>query len=178
MSLNDVNAGLLKKRIIEISGDTEENMENYVHECLRTLKSEGNPDVTIEIKSNGGRVDIGLNIFDMLRLYSGKKTGKVVGFARSMAAVILQACDKRLCAKHAKIMIHHISRGSVSLDVMRDKKKMKETLAATEESQDFIYDVLCKSTKHDKSTIKKVCAEDRDMTAKEALRFGLIDKII
>jgi ATP-dependent protease ClpP protease subunit len=176
--MNEEDLGLLENGIIDLSGEVDYEMADYVRECFRILKSKGSPDITIEITSAGGDVGIGLSILDMLRLYPGKKTGKVIGFARSMAAVILQACDKRLCAKHAVMMIHHLYKNEVSLDVMRDPKKARKTLEEMEESQNWIYEVLCKRTKKRKAVIKKICEEERDLTANEALNLGLIDKVI
>lgn len=178
MALNNVDAGLLKNRIIDLKGEMENEMADYVRECLKILKSENNPDIIVEISSGGGSVRVGLTIYDMLRLYPGKKTGKVIGAAHSMAAVVLQACNKRLCAKHAQMMIHHISQSSVSLDTLRSKKRIKETLDSMEEDQKFIYEVLCKSTGQNRATIKKVCSEEKYMTAEEAMQFGLVDKVI
>ncbi len=178
MNLKDVDSRLLENGILDIRGDVNGDMADYVRECLRILRSKGSPEIIVEISSNGGHVDIGLMIFDMLRLYPGKKIGKVVNFARSMAAVILQACDRRLCSKHSRIMIHHIYRGEVSLDVLRSKKRTQEVLESMEVSQGQIYEILCKRTEKTQATIKKVCTENRDMTAKEALKFRLIDKII
>ena len=75
-------------------------------------------------------------------------------------------------------MIHHIYRGEVSLDVLRSKKRTQEVLESMEVSQGQIYEILCKRTEKTQATIKKVCTENRDMTAQEALKFRLIDKII
>lgn len=178
MGLNDVEYRLLEKGIIDLRGSVNEEMLNYVRECLKILESKGSPDIDVKITSPGGSCGVALIIWDMLRLYTGKKTGKVIGYAHSMAPVILQACDKRLCAMHARIMIHHIYQDEVSLDILRDSKKTQNILKEMEEEQGRIYRILCRSTKKRQAVIRKVCAERRFMTAKEALEFGLIDKII
>ena len=56
-----------------------------------------------------------MDAYDMLKYYKGKKTGIVVGFAMSMAAILLQTCDERKAYRHAGILIHHIAQGSVEL---------------------------------------------------------------
>ena len=47
MALNNVDAGLLKNRIIDLKGEMENEMADYVRECLKILKSENNPDISL-----------------------------------------------------------------------------------------------------------------------------------
>jgi ATP-dependent Clp protease, protease subunit len=176
--LSEVQRGLIEQGIIDLSGDVDDEMADYVREALTILKAKGSPDITVEITSDGGDTDAGLNITDMLRLYSGKKSGKIIGFAHSMAAVILQVCDERLCARHATVMIHHLYHDEVSLDTMKSESRLKETIADMEKTQNRIYAIICDRTGKDRKTIRKKCKEERDMNAEEALNFGLIDKII
>lgn len=176
-NLKEIQADLLKKGIIDLQGFIDGEMANYVRTCLMILKSKGSPEVTIEITSDGGNVNIALDIFDMLRLYEGQKTGKVIGYARSMAVIVLQACEKRLCARHAHILIHNIKR-EISLDTVRSRRKMKKEIYDLEKIQSRIYSVLCFRAKKGVAIVKKTCAKDQNITAKEALEFGLIDKII
>lgn len=176
--LDMVQMGLVEHNMIDLSGEIDEKMADYVREAIAIFKSKGCPEITLEITSSGGDVEVGLSIADMIRLYSGKKTGKVIGFARSMAAVILQVCDERLCARHAMVMIHHLYQNEISLDVMRSPKKLKRTITDMEKTQNRIYAILCNRTKKDRKTIRKKCQEECNMTAEEALEFNLIDKIV
>jgi ATP-dependent Clp protease protease subunit len=122
-------------------------------------------------------VDAGLNMYDGLVAYPGDVMGTVVGFARSMGAIILQACTRRFCLPHSKILIHHISQRSVTLDTMRSAKKMNETFQRSEASQNRLYRILAARTGKKLTTITRVCARDENMNAEEALAFGLIDEI-
>jgi ATP-dependent Clp protease, protease subunit len=178
MVLSETGRVLLEKNLLVLRGEVNDKMVEYVIECIEILKAKDSPEIIVEITSGGGNVSAGLSIFDILRLYPGQKTGKVIICAHSMAAIILQACDKRLCAKHAKVLIHHISQSSVSLDILRSKKRIQETLEDMEKNQRFIYDVLCKRTGQSMAMIKKTCAEEIYMSASEAVKFGLVDKII
>ena len=175
--LNKPQLNLIDKRIIDIGGEIDSDMALYVREALLRLRGEGSPDVTIMITSAGGNVGIGLDIYDFLRLYPGKKTGVVNAYARSMAAVVLQACDNRQCSVHAHILIHN-SHDDVNLDTLRDWRKLKKRKGEMEKKQSRIYAILAKRTGRSITEIRKVCQRDHEMTAEEAKAFGLIDQIV
>jgi ATP-dependent protease ClpP protease subunit len=56
---------------------------------MALLNLKDNPPIQINITSSGGDVDSGLLIYDLIRLYPGETTGRVVGFARSIALIVL-----------------------------------------------------------------------------------------
>lgn len=176
--LNPTQLGLLKQRILVLDGDVDQAMGRYVNEALLRLQADGSPPITVKITSGGGDVMVGLDIYDFLTHYPGEVTGVVLGFASSMAAVILQACKERRCARHARILIHHVSRTNVSLDTLRSKKRTTETREDLERSQARIYEILRERSGQSLPAIRRQCALDVQMPAKEAKAFGLIDKII
>ena len=169
---------LLGRGIIELKGDIVPETAYYVRDAITLLVASGSPDIEVWITSGGGDVDVGLDIYDMLRLYSGKVTGKVIGYARSMAVVILQACDQRQCARHARILIHHIRQVEVSLDTMRDRKAMAGLIKESEQIQQRISRILANRTGRSIAEIRRACVREYDMFAQEAKKFGLIDRII
>ena len=176
--LTEKERKLLDKGIIDLCGEVNQEMVFYVRACIVELKANDNPDIEILISSGGGRVKFGLDIYDMIRMYKGQTTGKVFQGAHSIAAIILQGCDKRLITKHSEIMIHHISINQVSLDVLRNRKKVEELKKDMERDQQSLYDILSEKTGHLKSVIKAKCAKEYFMSAEEALEFGLVDEII
>jgi len=177
-NLNKREEDLINRNIIDLRGEVNEAMAFYVRECLVRLIAKDSPDIHVFISSKGGDVPFGLDIYDMLSVYAGKKIGTVFIYAYSMASTILQACDERRCAKNASILIHHISRKFISLDDLRDKKRLKNIRHEMEKHQKRIYEILCQKTGKPKVEVVKTCAEDRTMTAEEAMVFGLVDKII
>ena len=78
-----------------ISGSVNPAMYEFVVAALAHLRCRGSPDLKVIIDSTGGDVSWGLDIYDQLRLYRGKKRGEVMCRAASMAAIILHACDVR-----------------------------------------------------------------------------------
>jgi len=175
--MNEVQEKFLAKNILLLEGPIEPPRMEYMKEALAKLYLKGAPDITLLISSAGGEVPVGLDIFDALSLYPGKKTAIVTVYARSMAAIVLQACDRRLATQHADIMIHHVSRRQVSLDVLRDRKKTLNLRAEMEKSQKKIYDILAKRTGKTIVEIREACKKEQDMSVDEAIAFGLIDSV-
>lgn len=179
MNRKEIDIALARKGIIMIDGDTEREMADHVHDSLTIARAEGHEELNIQISSNGGRVDLGLDIYDLIRLYPAKhRVGTVLGFARSMGAVILQACDHRMCARHAKVLIHYVSTSSVALDALKDKKRLTLAIARGEQDQQALDRILAHRTQKSVKEIRRMCAKDTDMNAEEALKFGLIDEIV
>lgn len=175
--LTDLQAELLERNIIVLDGDVDEEMAGYVHECMLRLAVKDNPPITIRITSDGGDTENGLYIYDFLRLYPGKKTGIVIAFARSMAAIVLQACDVRQCPKNSVVLIHRVSQ-AVKTDDLTDEAKLKETKKEMLVEEEKLWSILRERTKKSRRAIIAVCKKDREMSAAEALNFGLIDEII
>lgn len=181
--LSNLQTKLLDSRILDINGSVDGKMVLYVREALTILATMGSPPIEVRICSSGGGADAGLDIYDLLRLYKGKKTGIVFCYARSMAAIILQACDQRHCARHAVVLIHHVnvSEGNVkylNLDFLNSKKKINELIKDMKRWQLRLYRILEECSGKPRKLIRQICSKDEDMSAEEARRLGLIDKII
>ncbi len=178
--LSPLQLGLLKKGIIDLHGDVNGKMLHYVRECMMRLALKDNPPISIKITSSGGDVWFGLLIYDLFRSYPGKKTGTVIVFARSMAAIILQACDKREATQNSCILVHniHVSKGEISLDEFDSVKQMKKIKDEIRKDQEKVHLILEKRTNKSRKTIMALCKKAYDLSAQEALDVGLIDKII
>lgn len=176
--LDSLQQNLLEQNILEIGGDVTEETAFYVREALLRLMAKGSPPIKVMITSNGGSVLYGLDVYDGFRFYPGEKTGVVQGRAFSMAAVILQACQKRQCLRHSRVLIHHVSTTEVKLDVLRDPGKLEKVKEDAEADQARIYKILSDRTGHAVEEVRTECAKNQSMSAEEALAFGLIDEII
>lgn len=176
--LTTTQSALLESNVIYLEDDVGGRMVDQIHLSLMELDGRGCPPIEIRIFTNGGNVHAGLAVYDFLRRYKGKKTGVVYGYARSMGAVILQACDERLCLPHSTVLIHHVSQTSVSLDELEDPDRLDRLRKSMQTDQETLYEILVARTGRSKDEVREACKKDRDMTAKEALEFGLIDRII
>ncbi len=178
MPLNDIGRTLLNQNVMVLEGEVDRDMRDLVRESLLLLEARGCPDVEVRITSNGGGTIISLQICDMFRRYRGKKTGVVYNFARSAAATILQACDDRVCLPHAVVLIHHVVMQQVSLDTLQSKRGLAQLKQLMLADQRALYDLLVTRTGRTLTEVRAVCRKNADMTAQEALKFGLIDRII
>lgn len=176
--IDETRQRLLEKSIIDLSGEVDEDMIMYLRDAMLILATNNNPDIEIVITSNGGHASIGLNMYDLIRNYSGRTVGKVEGFCKSMATVVLQACDHRVCLCNSYIKIHNVNGEIVSLDVFRDPKRLAKLVVRLEKKQSIIDNIYRSRNGRSLKAIARLSKKDIDLTAEEALEFGLIDEII
>lgn len=168
----------LKRNRVIIAGEIDRNTLMYVRQVFEIKMGEGSPDLTVHISSNGGNVSNGLDVYDLLKFYPGKKIGVVQGFAASTAAVILQVCDWRTATTYSDVLIHHVSNQNLRLDVARDPIELAKFIQKMEDSQSKLYDILVGRTGKTLEEIRDTCKLDEPMPAPAALSYGLIDQVI
>ena len=176
-NLTPLQAKLLDKQVIDLSGEIDLDMASYVKIAILHLISAGAPDIKVNITSNGGDIMCGFNIYDEIRLYPGHVTGLVSVTADSMAAVILQACDIRQCMEHSTVTIHDVT-VKIKLSNHQTGSEFKEGVMKREEWQGRVNTIYAKRASRTISRINKQSKKDRSMTAQEALAFRLIDEIV
>lgn len=172
----DIYSRLLKERIIFIGTPIDDQVANAVIAQLLFLESEDpKKDIKLYINSPGGSVTAGLAIYDTMQYIKADVVTICVGLAASMGAFLLAAGakGKRFALPNSKMMIHQVMGGAQGQasdvqiqaeEIIRVKNNLNQILA-----------------KHTGQTLKKVEEDtdrDRYMTADEALKYGLIDKVI
>lgn len=182
--LSELQADLLtKNHIIELSGKVDADFGCRFKESLEFLITQGCPDIAVVISSAGGKTKIGLDIYYLLREYSGHVTGRVIGSCASSATNILTACDWRVANPSGSILVHHTSKDSMhagwfNLDGSPNKlgqRKIRELL----ETQEHKIKILTHRMKgFTPAKLRKLFDENRYLKPDEALEFGLIDEII
>lgn len=172
----DIFSRLLKERIVFLGEEVTDVSASLIVAQLLFLESEDpNKDIHLYINSPGGSVTAGMAIYDTMNYIKCDVFTICVGMAASMGAFLLAggAKGKRLALPNAEVMIHQPSGGArgqateiqiVAENILRTKKKLNEILAANTGQP---YEVIERDT-------------DRDnyMTAEEALKYGLIDRVI
>ena len=172
----DIFSRLLKERIVFLGEEVTDVSASLIVAQLLFLESEDpNKDIHLYINSPGGSVTAGMAIYDTMNYIKCDVSTICVGMAASMGAFLLAggAKGKRLALPNAEVMIHQPSGGArgqameiqiVAENILRTKKKLNEILAANTGQP---YEVIERDT-------------DRDnyMTAEEALKYGLIDRVI
>jgi len=172
----DIYSRLLKERIIFLGTDVNENSANLIiAQMLHLAHEDPKKDIYFYINSPGGSVYDLLAIYDTMQYIKPDVQTISIGLAASAAAVLLAAGakGKRFALPHTKIMVHQPSggaRGSVS--------DMKIDLEESLRLKKLLEEIM---SKHTGQTMKRIGADmDRDyyMSAKEAQKYGLIDKVI
>lgn len=176
--LSDVRKELIHKNVIDISGEIKGDMVKYVRTCIMILKTRNSPDVDVFISTSGGNLSAGLHIYDMLRNYPGKTTGIVINTARSSGIPILLGCQVRKSYEHACLLLHGPALEKVPVDEWLSSRKRKKKLKKLIKSRELLYEVVKKETGKSRQDIHRRSRRNKDMTAQEALAFGLIQEII
>jgi ATP-dependent Clp protease, protease subunit len=172
----DIYSRLLKERVIFIVGPIDDYMANIVVAQMLFLESE-NPDkdVALYINSPGGVVTAGLAIYDTMQFIKPDVSTICVGQAASMGAVLLAAGakGKRFCLPHARVMIHQ-PLGGVQGQASDMEIHVRETLGV----RDRLNKILAKHTGQSVERIKHDTDRDRFMDWSEAVKYGLVDKVL
>ena len=171
----DLYSRLLKDRIIFITGDINSNLANIVVSELLYLDSINHDDIYIYINSPGGEITSGLAIYDTMNYIKSDVNTICVGLSASMGAFILSSGTKgkRYSLPNGEVMIHQPLGGA--------EGKASDIKIAAEhilKIKDKVNKILAKNTNQPLKKIIKDTECDNFMDSKEALKYGLIDKII
>ena len=172
----DIYSRLLKDRVIFMTGVVEDHMANLVVAQLLFLESE-NPDKDIHlyINSPGGSVTAGLSIYDTMQYIKPDVQTICIGQAASMGALLLTAGakGKRFSLPHARIMIHQPSGGfqGQHTDIVIQAKEISRI-------REILDGIIATHSGQDTKKVRKDTERDNYMTGAEALKYGLIDKLI
>ena len=172
----DIYSRLLKERIIFLGGSIDSDTANLVVAQLLFLASEDpKKDISFYINSPGGHVSAGLAILDTMNHIQPNVSTVCVGMAASMAAVLLSAGQKgkRFALPNAEVMIHQPSGGAegMAADIEITAKQILKL-------RERLNKLLAKNTGQ---KVEKIAADvDRDffMTAEEAVKYGIVDKVL
>lgn len=172
----DIYSRLLKERIIFLGAPIDDAVANTVIAQLLFLASEDpKKDIKLYINSPGGSVSAGLAIYDTMQYIKNDVSTICVGTAASMGAVLLAAGapGKRLALPNAEILLHQVMGGAEGQAI--DVKIRAEHILKI---KDRINKILSDHTHQNLDKIEKDTDRDYFMSAEEAKKFGLIDKVI
>lgn len=172
----DIYSRLLKDRIIFLSGAIDSDIANIIIAQLIFLENEDNKkDITIYVNSPGGHVTAGLAIIDAMNFVKPDVAVVCVGLAASMGAMILSsgAKGKRFVLPHSEVMIHQPLGGTEGQ--ASDIAIAAEHILKTKQT---LYKMLAKNTGKTLAQIEKDADRDYYMSAEEAVKYGIVDKII
>jgi ATP-dependent Clp protease protease subunit len=172
----DIYSRLLKDRIIFLGDTINDAVANIVIAQMLFLESEDpDKDINIYINSPGGTVTDGMAIYDTMQYIRPDIVTICMGQNSSMAALLLAAGTKkkRYGLPHSRIMIHQPLGGAqgqaTDIDI-----QAKEILKV----RDTLNTILAEHTGQPIEKIREDTERDYFMTAEEAKKYGIIDKVI
>ena len=171
----DVFSRLMMDRIIFLGTEIDEYSANVVQAQLLFLASaESDKDIVMYLNSPGGIVSGGLAIYDTMNYVNCDVSTVVTGMAASMASVLLAAGTKgkRFALPHSRVMIHQPLGGTQG-----QASDMEIAVNEIKKLKTELYQILSDCTGQTMKQIEKDCDRDHYLTAKEALDYGMIDKI-
>ena len=172
----DIYSRLLNERIIFLGEDVNEHTANsVVAQLLHLAYVDPQAGISLYINSPGGSVYDGMAIYDTMNFIKPDVATYGIGLQASMGAFLLSsgAKGKRFCLPHAKVMIHQPSSGTHG-KVTDMEIDMKETL----EVKEMLAKIMAKNTGQKLAKVKSDMERDYWMTPDEAVKYGLIDKIL
>ncbi len=172
----DIYSRLLKDRIIFLGTPIDDMVANTIIAQLLFLESQDkNKDIKLYINSPGGSVTAGLAIYDAMQYVKPDVSTICVGLAASMGAVLLAGGTdkKRFSLPNSEILIHQVL-GGVEGQATDIKIHAERILKI----KNRLNEILSKHTGQKIATIEKDTDRDKFMDPDEALKYGLIDKVI
>ena len=172
----DIYSRLLKDRVVFLADEITDDTANLVVAQLLYLESEDpDADISLYINSPGGSISAGMAIFDTMNYIKPDVSTICVGMAASMGAFLLAAGTKgkRFVLPNSEVMIHQPLGGTSGQ--AEDIKIQAEHILKIREKMNKI---LAENTGKDIETIAKDTDRDNFLTAKEAVSYGLADKVV
>ena len=172
----DIFSRLLKERIIFLTGEVNDAVASVICAQFLFLESEDpKKDIFLYINSPGGVVSSGLAIYDTIQYIRPDVSTVCIGQAASMGSLLLASGTKgkRYCLPHSRIMTHQPS-GGVQGQATDIEIHAKEILNL-KKRLNMIYE---KHTSQSLSSIEKMMERDHFMSADDAKKMGIVDKVV
>jgi len=172
----DIYSLLLKDRIIFLGTGVDDNVANAIIAQMLFLESdEPDQDIYLYVNTPGGQVSSGMAIYDTMQYIKPDVQTICIGQAASMGALLLAAGanGKRFSLPHARIMIHQPSGGfqGQHTDIEIQAKEISRI-------REILDGILATHSGQEPKKVRKDTERDHYMTGEEALKYGLIDKLI
>ncbi|MEC9292116.1 MAG: ATP-dependent Clp protease proteolytic subunit [Pseudomonadota bacterium] len=161
--------------ILRLSGQFEDGMADVMTTLLLNHEATSKNDAQMYINSPGGVVTSGLGIIDTMNYIKNDVSTIVVGQAASMGAATLVAGapGKRFALPNARIMVHQIRGGSQgTLD------DMEIQIEEARQLNEILFDLFVERTGQSRDTVKDWFRKDTFFRPSEAVKAGIIDKVI
>ena len=171
----DIYSRLLRERIIFIGSPVDDHLASLVIAQMLYLQGDDPTEpVSMYINSPGGSITAGLAIYDTMLYISPEVHTWCIGQAASMAAVLLAAGEPghRYALPYSRILIHQ-PWGGVQGQAADIQIQAEEVLRVRK----WLNEILSKHTGQPIENIEKDTDRDKYMTAREAVEYGIVDRL-
>ena len=171
----DIYSRLLKDRIVIINGEINDNSANNIVAQLLYLDSINHNEINIYINSPGGSITAGMAIYDTMNFIESDVSTTCIGIAASMAAFLLSSGKKgkRYILPNSEVMIHQPLGGAQG-----QATEIKIAAERILKLKNKLNTILSKNTNKELCDIERDTERDYFMDSKEALEYGIVDKIL
>lgn len=172
----DIYSRLLLDRIVFLGTEVNDTVANLLIAQMFFLESsDPDKDIHMYINSPGGSVYAGLGIYDVMQFIKSDVSTYCIGMAASMGALLLcaGARGKRYSLPHSRIMIHQ-PLGGAKGQASDIEIQAREILYL----KDRLNGILAEHSGRDIEQVKKDTDRDNYLSAREAVEYGLIDKVV
>lgn len=172
----DIYSRMLRERVIFLTSAIDDTVASLICAQLLFLESEdAKKDIHLYINSPGGVVTAGLSIYDTMNYIKCDVSTICIGQAASMGSLLLAAGahKKRFILPHARVMVHQPLGGvqGQATDIEIHAQEIKKLKA-------LLNNIYAKHTGQKVENVYKALERDNFMDAEEAIKFGLVDKIV
>jgi len=166
---------LLESRIIVLSGEINQEVAHHTISQLLVLAHESDDDIKMFVQSQGGHVDSGFAIHDIMQFIKPRIVTFALGWVASMGVPIFlggtEGC--RYCLPHTRFMIHQPSQ-----DVLGQASDIEIEAKEILRIRQRINELLASATKQPIERIERDSDRNFWMNADQAKEYGLVDRIV
>lgn len=170
---------MLKERKIIVNDIDDNCVEKVMFQIMKFNKEDENMEpskrkpIKLYISSDGGNVDTGMTMVDLIKQSKTPVWGIVTTYAYSMGGVILAACHRRVAFANSTILLH-----DGSSQVMGSTGKMKDAIKFQDELLRRTDRVILDNTKITEEKYETMRDREWYMFADEAKEYGVVDSIV
>jgi len=177
LSNHEINKQFMEKRTLFLWGEINDRTSETIVKDLLFLELKKAEEIRLYINSPGGSVTAGMAIYDTIQNIKSDVSTVCMGLAASMGALLLAAGtkDKRFAWPHSRILIHQPMIAGQIIAPASDIKIHAEEMIRTKE---MLNEILVKHTGQPLEKIRKDTDRDFFMNAEEAVKYGMIDKVL
>ena len=175
VTTDPVTERLLRARTIIISGEINQKLASYVTGQLLAMAAESDDDITVFINSQGGHVEAGDTIHDMLRFVTPRVRIVGTGWVASAGALIYVAVprDQRYCLPNTRFLLHQPAGGSggSASDIEIEAREILRM-------RDRLNRIFARETGQSLERIEEDTHRNFWLDAESAVKYGIVGKII